>query len=49
MDNKQRELKATVLWERYDIVIIMEVWWDDSRDWGAAVDGYSEVTRTKKR
>ncbi|KAJ7402843.1 hypothetical protein BTVI_83064 [Pitangus sulphuratus] len=36
--NKQEELEAIVHQESYDIVTIMEMWWDDSQDWSAAMD-----------
>jgi len=39
MDNKQEELEAIVQQDSYDLVAITEMWWDDSCDWSAAMDG----------
>ena len=38
--NKQEELEAIVHQANYDTVPIMEMWWDHSYDWSAAMDGY---------
>ena len=40
MGNKQEEVGATVWFESYDIVTIMETWWNDSHSWSAVMDGY---------
>ena len=40
MGNKQEELKANVWQANYDLVIITEIWWDNSHDWSAVMDGY---------
>ena len=40
MGNKQEELEAIVRQASYDLVAIMETWWDHSHDWSAAMDGY---------
>jgi len=37
MSNKQEELEAAV---QQDLVIVTEIWWDDSHDWSAAMGGY---------
>ena len=39
MGDRQEELEATVQQENYDIVAITETWWDESRNWSAAMDG----------
>jgi len=39
MGNKQEELEAIVQQGSYDLVAITEIWWDDSHDWSAAMDG----------
>jgi len=39
MGNKQEELEAIVQQDSYDLVAITEIWWDDSHDWSAAMDG----------
>ncbi|PKU34569.1 mitochondrial fission process protein 1 [Limosa lapponica baueri] len=36
----QEELEAIVYEENDDIVAIAETWWDDTPNWGAAMDGY---------
>jgi len=45
MDNKQEELKAIVQQDSHDTVAITEMWWDDSHDWSAAMDGYKLFRR----
>ncbi|KAK4812337.1 hypothetical protein QYF61_017114 [Mycteria americana] len=45
MGNKQEELEAIVHQENYDMVAIMETWWDDSHNWSAAMDGYKLFRR----
>lgn len=37
--NKQ-ELEAIIHQKNYDIVAIMEMWWDDLHSWSAAMDGH---------
>jgi len=37
-----------VQWDSYDLVIITETWWDNSRDWSAATDGYKCFRRDKQ-
>ncbi|PKU44695.1 rna-directed dna polymerase from mobile element jockey-like [Limosa lapponica baueri] len=48
MGNKQEELQAIVQQESYDVVAIMETWWDDSHDWSAAIDGYKLFRRSSR-
>ncbi|KAJ7420326.1 hypothetical protein BTVI_21858 [Pitangus sulphuratus] len=48
MGNKQEELEAIVQQESYDVVAITETWWDDSHDWGAAMDGYKLFRRDRQ-
>ena len=40
MGNKQEELEAIVREANYDLVAIMETWWDCYHSWSVAVDGY---------
>lgn len=47
--NKQEELEAMVQQESYDVVAIMETWWDNSHSWSAALDGYKFFRRDRKR
>jgi len=35
--------------ENYDIVAIMETWWDYSHNWSAAMDGYKLFRRDRQR
>ncbi|KAK4820971.1 hypothetical protein QYF61_009437 [Mycteria americana] len=48
MGKNQEELEATVQQENYDIVAIMEMWWDDSHNWSAAMDGYKLFRRDRQ-
>jgi len=47
MCNKQEELEATMLLESYDLVAITETWWDEFRNWSAAIDGYRLFRRDR--
>ena len=40
MGNKEEELEAIVCSESYDIVAVMEMWWNDSHSWSAVMEGY---------
>jgi len=40
MGNKQEELEAIIPQDDYDFVAITEMWWDNSHDWHAVMDGY---------
>jgi len=44
MDNKQEDLEAIA---QQDLVTITEMWWDDSHDWSAAMDGYKLFRRDR--
>jgi len=48
MGNKQQEPEAIVQQDSYNLVAITEMWWDDSRDWSAAMDGYKLFRRDKR-
>uniref|UniRef100_A0A8B9C3Y3 Reverse transcriptase domain-containing protein n=1 Tax=Anser brachyrhynchus TaxID=132585 RepID=A0A8B9C3Y3_9AVES len=48
MGNKQDELEAIVQREGYDLVAIMETWWDHSHDWSAAMSGYRLFRRDRQ-
>ncbi|PKU43819.1 nipped-b-like protein [Limosa lapponica baueri] len=48
MRNKQEELEATVQLENYDVIIIIETWWDDSHNWNAVMDGYKLFRRDRQ-
>ena len=40
MGNKQEELEVCTQLQSYDLIGIMETWWDSSPDWSAPVEGY---------
>lgn len=40
MGNKQEEVEFCVQLQGYELIGVMERWWDSSYDWSAAVDGY---------
>jgi len=40
MGNKREELEAIIQQDGYDLVAITEMWWDNSHDWYAVIDGY---------
>jgi len=47
MGNKQEELEAIVQQDSYDLVANTVMWWDDSHDWSAAMDGYKLFRRDR--
>ncbi|PKU27523.1 nipped-b-like protein [Limosa lapponica baueri] len=48
MGNKQEELEAIMLLERYDIVAITETWWDESYNWSVGIEGYKLFRRDRR-
>ncbi|GAB0205782.1 hypothetical protein GRJ2_003043800 [Grus japonensis] len=40
MGNKQEELETCVFLQRYDVIGIIEMWWDSSYDWSVGMEGY---------
>jgi len=34
--------------ENYDLVAIMEMWWDDSHDWHTVIEGYELFRRVRQ-
>ncbi|KAK4828900.1 hypothetical protein QYF61_001458 [Mycteria americana] len=48
MGNKQEDLEAIVQQENYDMVAIMETWWDDSHNWSVTIDGYKLFRRDRQ-
>jgi len=48
MGNKEEELEAIVRSESYDIVTIMETWWNDSHSWSVVIDGYQHLKRDRQ-
>ncbi|PKU30902.1 mitochondrial fission process protein 1 [Limosa lapponica baueri] len=49
VSNKQEELEAIVQQDNYDIIAITKIWWDDSHNWGAAMDGYKLFRKDRQR
>ncbi|KAJ7419158.1 hypothetical protein WISP_55404 [Willisornis vidua] len=45
MASKQKVLEAIVQQGSYDVVAIMETWWDDFHNWSAKMDGYKLFRR----
>lgn len=46
--NKQEELEAIVKQQNYETVTIMEMWWDESHSWNAALGGYKLFRRDRQ-
>ncbi|TRZ14352.1 hypothetical protein HGM15179_012749 [Zosterops borbonicus] len=46
--NKQEELEARVQQQSFDVVTIMETWWDDPQSWSTAVNGYKLFRADRK-
>jgi len=40
MRNKQEELETCAQVQGYDLIVIMETWWDDFCDWSIGTEGY---------
>ncbi|PKU45830.1 rna-directed dna polymerase from mobile element jockey-like [Limosa lapponica baueri] len=47
MGNKQEELEAIMPLERYDIVAITEILWDESYNWSVGIEGYKLFRRDR--
>ena len=47
MGNKQQELEGTMLLEIYDLIVIAETWWGESRDWSVVIDGHRLFRRDR--
>ena len=47
MGSKQEELETMVHLENYDLIAIMETWWDDSHNWNtiSTIEGYNLFRR----
>jgi len=48
MGNKQEDLEATMLLESYDLIALIETWWDESHDWSVAIYGYRLFRRDRQ-
>jgi len=48
MGNKQEELEAIVQQQNYDMVAILEIRWDNSCNWSAAMGGYKLFRRDRQ-
>ena len=40
MGNKQEELETVVQLGKYDLIAIMETWWDESHNWNTLIEDY---------
>ena len=41
-ENKQEELETVAQLGKYDLIAIMETWWDESHDWNTLTGDFSE-------
>ena len=48
MRNKQDELEVLVSYWNYDIIDISEIWWNESHDWSAGIEGYRIFRRDRQ-
>ncbi|KAK4806215.1 hypothetical protein QYF61_001138 [Mycteria americana] len=48
MRNKQDELEALVSSQSYDVIGISEIWWNESHDWSAGMEGYRLFRRDRQ-
>ena len=48
MGNKQEELEAVVQLGKYDLIAIMETWWDKSHNWNLLIEDYRLVRRDRQ-
>lgn len=46
--NKQEELEIMAQLEKYDLITIMETWWDESYNWNTAIKSYKLFRRGKE-
>ena len=45
MGNNREELVILVEEGKYDLIEIIEIWWDDSHDWNMTVEGFNYSKR----
>ncbi|XP_021237137.1 uncharacterized protein LOC110390225, partial [Numida meleagris] len=48
MGNKLEELETVVQLGKYDLIAIMETWWDKSHDWNTLIEGYRIFRRDRQ-
>ena len=48
MGNKQEELEAVVQLGKYDLIAIMETWWDESHNWNLLIEDYRLFRRDRQ-
>ena len=48
MGNKQEELEAVVQLGKYDLIAIMETWWDKSHNWNLLIEDYRLFRRDRQ-
>ena len=49
MGIKQEELETVEQLEKYDLIAIMETWWDESHSWNTLIEDFSEGNRLFRR
>ena len=48
MGNKQEELETVVQLGKYDLIAIMETWWDESHNWNTLIEDYRLFVRDRQ-
>ena len=48
MGNKQEELETMAQLRKYDLIAIMEMWWDESHDWCTLIEDYRLFRRDRQ-
>ena len=48
MGDKQEELEAVVQLGKYDLIAIMETWWDESHNWNTLIEDYRLFVRDRQ-
>lgn len=48
METKQEGLVTTAQMENYDLIVIIEIWWDELYDWSAEIEGYKLCRRGRR-
>ena len=48
MVNKQEELETMAQVGKYDLIAIMEIWWDESHNWNTLIENYRLFGRDRQ-
>ena len=46
--NKQEELETVAQFRKYDLIAIMETWWDESHNWNTLIEDYRLFRRDRQ-